>query len=116
MVHDTQFADDMKKELIVHPSDHGGESETSCVMALRPDLVRTEKQAANPFGKLAVESLENVFFIRPWHLYVPESAGGDTSEASAEKGRRILEASIDGLAALICELDSVDITDKFPYA
>ncbi|MBN1809138.1 MAG: creatininase family protein [Planctomycetes bacterium] len=115
MVHGTQFAEGLKSELVLHPSDHGGECETSCVMALRPDLVRSSRLRDNPFGTVAVDALNEVFFVRPWHLYVPESAGGRTDKASPDKGRRILEAAADGLAAFLVELASAGPSETFPY-
>lgn len=59
-----------------HDSDHGGESETSRMMYIRPELVRTEELADNSRGQLRVKALAQTRFVRPWHLYVPVSAGG----------------------------------------
>ena len=100
---------------IEHASDHGGESETSRVMDLRPDLVRTDELADNPFGRLRVKSLVGARFVRPWHLYVPASAGGETRASSAEKGRALHEAYSEGLAALLLELSQTPYNERFPY-
>ena len=40
------------KSPIAHPSDHGGESETSRMLWIRPDLVREDKLGDFPRGKL----------------------------------------------------------------
>ena len=37
-----------------HASDHGGEDETSRMLWIRPDLVRSDKLANNPFGQLRI--------------------------------------------------------------
>jgi creatinine amidohydrolase len=103
--------------LIAHPSDHGGESEVSRMLHVRPDLVHKEKFGVFPWGELAVEALKDphVIFVRPWHLYVPAAAGGDVREATEEKGRKLIEHSAEYLANLLVELTKAKFTDTFPY-
>ena len=100
---------------IEHPSDHGGESETSRMLWIRPDLVRQDQLADNPFGRLRVPALDQARFVRPWHLYVPVSAGGETRASSADKGRAVTEASAEGIAQLLVELSEAEYDDRFPY-
>ena len=100
---------------IEHPSDHAGESETSRMMWIRPDLVREDKLDNNPIGRLRVKALANTHFVRPWHLYVPVSAGGETRASSAEKGKAIVEANAEGLAGLLLELSQTPYGENFPY-
>ena len=100
---------------IEHPSDHGGESETSRMMWIRPDLVRKDKLANNPVGRLRVEALANAYFVRPWHRYVPVSAGGETRASSAEKGKAIVQAHADGLANLLLDMSQAPYDENFPY-
>ncbi|MFQ5344239.1 MAG: creatininase family protein, partial [Anaerolineae bacterium] len=99
---------------IEHPSDHGGESETSRMLWIRPDLVREDKLDRFPVATLRVPTLSHVHFVRPWHHYVPASAGGETRAASAEKGQILLEAYAEGLAELLVELSQVSYDDRFP--
>jgi len=103
--------------LVEHPSDHGGESETSRMLHLREDLVRTDKIGVQPFGQLAVEALSGggVYFVRPWHRYVPAGAGGDARKASADKGRQLIDAEAEHLAELLVQLSEAPWTDAFPY-
>ena len=100
---------------IEHPSDHAGESETSKMMWIRPDLVRTDKLDDNPFGKLRVPSLNQTNFVRPWHLYVPISAGGETRTSSSDKGESLTKSQAKGLAQLLVELSQVPYSERFPY-
>jgi len=100
---------------IEHPSDHAGEDETSRMLAIRPDLVRTDKLKAYPIGKLAVPLLKYASFVRPWHRYMPETAGGETRSSSAKKGRALLDAKAKGLARLLIELSQAPYDDHFPY-
>lgn len=103
--------------VIKHPSDHGGEAETSRVMHVRGDLVREDKICNAPFGELEIEELKEpgMIFVRPWHAYVPLSAGGDARESSAEKGRQLVEARCDRIAALLIALGQAEWHENFPY-
>jgi creatinine amidohydrolase len=103
--------------LVEHPSDHGGESETSRMLHLRQELVRKDKFGVFPVGNLTVEALsgEGLYFVRPWHRHVPASAGGDVRKASAEKGRKLIEGAAEHLAELLVQLSQAKWSDSFPY-
>jgi len=103
--------------LVDKPSPHGGESETSRMLHLRGDLVRSDKIGVMPFGKLAVEALSGGghFFVRPWHRQCPDSGVGDATGASAEKGEKIIEAEARHLAELLVQLSQAKWTDAFPF-
>ena len=102
---------------IEHPSDHAGESEVSIQMFVRPELVRPERLADNPRNKPALPSLndDKVFFVKPWHRYVPASAGGDQRRAAAAKGRALVESSSANIAQLLVELSQAPESATFPY-
>jgi len=104
-------------QAIEHPSDHGGESETSRMMYLRPDLVRADQLQQLPFGRPFVESIAagKVHYVRPWHLHVPMAAGGETRQSSAEKGKDLIESSAAGLAEFLAELSNAPWNPNFPY-
>lgn len=100
---------------IQHASDHAGESETSRMLAIRPDLVKPENFKKFPFGQLAVPLLAHTRFVRPWHEYMPETAGGETRFSSAEKGRNLLQGRAAGIARLLVELSVTPYSESFPY-
>ena len=100
---------------IVHPSDHAGENEGSRMLHLRPDLVHADKFADNKLGKVKVKALAQAEFARPWHLFMPMSAGGDSRLATAEKGKLELASEIDALAGLLVELSAAKWDERFPY-
>lgn len=100
---------------IEHPSDHAGESEASRMLHIRPDLVHPETFTDNPLGELKVKSLAGVEFVRPWHLYMPNTCGGDSRKATAEKGRIMNESEAEGLADLLVELSAAPWDERFPY-
>ena len=78
--------------------------------------MREDSLADNPIGRLAVPMLAETNFVRPWHLYVPASAGGETRTSSADKGRGVIEAGAAGLADLLVELSTTPWSERFPYA
>jgi creatinine amidohydrolase len=102
---------------IEHASDHGGESETSEIMYLQPDLVRTEELQDLPFGRPIVKSIADgkVYYVRPWNLHVPEGGGGEARTSSVEKGRDLIETSAEALADFLVELSDAPWSPNFPY-
>lgn len=102
---------------IEHRSEHAGEAETSAIMHLRPELVRTALLADNPVGMPVLEALRNgqVSFVRPWHLYVPTSAGGETRSSTAAKGQALMDTSAAGLAEFLSQLSAASWHADFPY-
>ena len=103
--------------MIQHPSDHGGEDETSRILYVRPDLVRTDKLQELPFGKpiLKAAAEGKIHYVRPWHAYVPMGGGGETRTASAEKGKAIIESGAENLASVLVELTQTPWNPDFPF-
>jgi creatinine amidohydrolase/Fe(II)-dependent formamide hydrolase-like protein len=87
------------------------------VMHLRPELVREQHITDNPRHLPSVEVINDykVDFVRPWHLYIPASAGGNATKASAEKGKIVAESAIEGMGRFFSELSLAPDTDTFPY-
>ena len=104
-------------ERIEHPSVHAGESETSRMLHLRPDLVREEKFEAFPIQDSTIEELESegMYFVPPWHGYMPESAGGETSASSAEKGEALVDGAANWVADILVALNETEMHELFPY-
>ena len=109
---------DAVADRIEHPSAHGGESETSRMLYLRPDLVRDSELAEFEIRDPVLEQLatDDVYFVPPWHAYMPESAGGETRESTAEKGQAFVEGAADFVADLVVALDETETSELFPYA
>ncbi|MEX0884829.1 MAG: creatininase family protein [Phycisphaeraceae bacterium] len=118
LVHGHALPSAEAKRAIEHFSDHAGESETSQMMHLRPDLVREEKLDAFERNQPAVEHLATASaeFVRPWHVYIPASAGGETRKSTAAKGQALIDSAADNLAALLVELTQKPWHERFPYA
>jgi len=95
---DYDFAYELRGKQFDEHDGHGGEIETSRILAIRPDLVkgRTEKN----FTELP--KFEIVANLRD---YWPNGIRGDPSKASAEKGRAINKYIISKMLSLAKELE-----------
>ena len=113
----TTFASDEAKSVWVNRSDHAGEEETSNVLYLRPELVKEDRIANHPQNQPKLSELVDfqVDFVRPWHLYIPASAGGDATLASSDKGETVLTSAIEGTGRFLSALSLEPDSENFPY-
>ncbi|MHC4397250.1 MAG: creatininase family protein [Planctomycetota bacterium] len=104
-------------ELIEYESDHGGENEVLAVMAERPELLRKDKLAEFKSQQHIVKALDNpnVRWVKPWHLYLPEGACGETRKVMPEKAEKFVKLNAEGLAELLVELSETPWSEYFPY-
>jgi creatinine amidohydrolase len=84
---------------------HAGEKETSAIMAIRPDLVRTEELKSDgegmPMGRLQPLRAAGLTPGIWWYADHPTHYKGDGSPATAAKGERYLDAVARSLAHAI---------------
>ena len=98
------------------PGDHGGELETSVMMAIAPALVRPLAEAgpgAERKPKIAALRERWVWAPRPWVEVSPDTGIGDPSHSTAEKGRRYFDAACEKLAGFYVELVEADVHDLY---
>ncbi|WP_159950149.1 creatininase family protein [Rhizobium sp. 18065] len=100
---------------------HGGDIETSVMLALRPDLVDMAKAADFP-------SRQSEFATRYKHLRAygphafgwkmsdlnPQGVAGNASAAIAAKGERLLSHAVNGLVELLQDMHAFDVGDFKP--
>jgi len=105
-----------------HPDDHAGEMETSFAMAFFPDLINRKPDGSLAADNGAVaeprfEALREgwVSITRPWHLLTSNTGVGYPHEASAEKGRQMMDLLVARLATFLVELSETPLDEKFPY-
>ena len=93
---------------------HGGEIETSMMLALKPDLV--DMSQAQNFRSTAQDRAEKFKILGDgksaklaWQMqdYNRHGAVGNAAAATADKGRQILDAAGRSLAALLAEIDQL---------
>lgn len=97
---------------------HGGESETSQMLALRPDLVHM--QHARHFVSSAVALEAEYEWLRPegqavgfgWQTQDlhPDGACGNAGAADPERGDRVLDTAADALVRLLAEVHRFPIS------
>ncbi|GLH80773.1 creatininase [Bradyrhizobium sp. SSBR45G] len=95
---------------------HGGAVETSIMQARHPELVRSDAIANFASSGAAMESSNRVLSTqRPaplaWQTQDLNLSGavGDATQASAEKGERVLEHGARGFCALLQDVDNFDV-------
>lgn len=100
---------------------HGGEMETSMVMAIDPSLVKLETSEAGeptafegnkslmPYGKVSISWMGEDWKTKEGK---PIGIGGDPKGATPDKGRIILETSARELVQGLLEIRDFDISDS----
>ena len=66
-------------------------------------------------SRLAGVNDGTAWLARPWHLLTKNSGYGDPALATAEKGRRFLDACAAKIAQFLLELSEAPLDETFPY-
>ena len=113
---------DSYHQIFTHAEDHAGEMETSLMLAYHPDLVRV-----NEDGKLLADDGATrrsrfravnegwVGLTRDWDVLTQNTGSGNPIEASADKGKELMELLIERLSEFLVDLSASDIDDLFPF-
>jgi creatinine amidohydrolase len=81
---------------------HAGETETSLMLAHRPDLVHIDRANSQSGKNLArLNSLAFAYTAIWWYAQYPNHYAGDGSYGTAEMGKLIMENEVDQLAEMI---------------
>jgi creatinine amidohydrolase len=89
---------------------HGGEFETSLLLHLAPEVVRTDQLEDMPLDEPAERGLSDMFepgplqTYRPFAAYSDSGAIGTPTKASAEKGERLFDAIVAELVDTIRQM------------
>jgi creatinine amidohydrolase len=112
-----RMAADLYPGIFEHPGEHADEVETSLGLAFFPDLMRMELADAGAARPTRFEAINRgwVSMTRPWHLATTNTGLGNPADASVDKGRRLMDAVVDRLAAFLVELAAAPVDDQFPY-
>jgi len=100
---------------------HGCELETSVLLHLRGDLVQFDKaqpdfpSQRSEFFYWDLQAASPVFFQEFFSRYSKTGTLGDPTKATAEKGRRFVEAVVDRLIALIRDLRARTIEPRVDH-
>jgi len=106
------------RHLLEHPNgDHADEFETSFVLHLHPDWVDMSVAGDGATCEIKLKTISNspaAWVCRDWKALTPSTGVGDPRQATADKGKQILELLAGGLAPMIVELSKATLGD-FPY-
>lgn len=90
---------------------HGGNSETSLMAAIRPDLTHTERAAEKSgVNQNRIGHLSRVYTGIWWYADYPNHYGGDGSKSNAEAGELLLNDRVEQLVQLIRDVKRDEIT------
>lgn len=114
---------DVQKQLFFEPGDHAGAMETAFILACRPELVArdgaTGRLAADDGAvretRLAAVNRGWVTITRPWHRLTTNTGSGNPHEATAEKGKQLIDTAALRLADFLVELAQANVDEGFPY-
>jgi creatinine amidohydrolase len=113
---------DAYEQIFAAADDHAGEVETSLMLAYYPELVARNADGglAADEGRAAVARFEAVnrgwvSISRPWHLLTTNSGCGNPHQATADKGRRLMDLLVERLAGFLAELSASPLDERFPY-
>jgi creatinine amidohydrolase len=97
---DYYFADELKEKLEIDSKDgHAGAIETSRVMAIRPDLVKSK-------GERNIPNMPRFEVVADPEKYFPSGVMGDPTQASLSKGQIMNDYVIEQVIKLVEELKS----------
>jgi creatinine amidohydrolase len=114
-VHGYQTAD-YKPFLDDKGGDHANEFETALMLHIAPNLVDMASAgdgAETPF-KLKTLRAPGVWCPRDWRALTPDTGTGKPHKATAEKGKKVLDALVAPLVDVLVELSAGNNGD-FPY-
>lgn len=98
------------------PGDHAGEMETSAMLHIAPDLVRSLSEAGDGATRaFEIEALHEdwAWAERHWSSVTSDTGVGNPQAATAEKGAAYLDAVTSQLADLIADLAAADRADLY---
>jgi len=109
---------DLAGEIFESTGDHADEMETSVALHLFPEFVAPLSQADD--GRTRTTRFEAinrgwVKITRPWHKFTVNSGAGNPAKASAQKGKRYIDAVVARIADFLVELAKAELDEDFPY-
>jgi creatinine amidohydrolase len=112
-----RMAADLYPRIFEQPGEHADEVETSLGLAFFPELVHPELADDGAVRPSRFDAINRgwVSITRPWHLVTTNTGMGDPRAATAEKGRRLMEAVVERLGQFLVELAAAPMDETFPY-
>lgn len=89
---------------------HAGENETSQMLYLHPELVKTEAISPKPGNPLKRSKIPGIVTPVDWFSDFPEHYAGDARPSTSEKGRLLVENTVKNLVEVIRNVKADDTT------
>jgi creatinine amidohydrolase len=86
-----------------HGLGHGGEAETSAMLAVRPDLVHMDSAPKEIIPKLPTDKIRIYW---KFNELTDTGASGAPKKASVAKGQQALEALVDTIVSFVNDMDN----------
>jgi creatinine amidohydrolase len=96
--------------------DHAGELETSVMLHIAPELVRPLSEAgAGRARRFKIAALREgwAWAPRQWRQVTDDTGSGNPAAATAEKGRKYVEAVSEKIASFLVDLAKADLTKMY---
>jgi creatinine amidohydrolase len=94
--------------------DHAGELETSVMLHVAPDFVRPLSEAgAGTARRFKISGLREGWAPRQWPAVTDDTGVGNPAAATAEKGRRYVEAVTKKIAGFLVDLARADLNSLY---
>jgi len=107
---------DVEQEVLTsEETGHACEMETSSMLYLAPEGVDMGAAEVTHTRRTIFSKRGYLTFVNPWHIYTRNTGIGDPTVATEEKGRRMIEASVDRMAGVLVEMSHAPYSDRFPF-
>jgi creatinine amidohydrolase len=108
---------DLSRTIFDQPGEHADEVETSFGLAFFPQWMRTELADNGAARPSRFEAIDRgwISITRPWHLVSANTGLGNPKAATAEKGRRFMDALAERLTDFLVQLAASPMDATFPY-
>lgn len=107
--------EDLEKKILETSFDyHAGESETSRLLYLYPELVKMDAVSAKPGNPLKRSKVSGIVTPVDWFSDFPRHYAGDARPATSKKGRVLVENAVKNLVEVIRKVKADDITLTLP--
>ena len=108
---------DLARGIFEKPGEHADEMESSVGLAYFPQWMQMHKADEGAARPTRLEAINKgwVGITRPWHLATTNTGLGDPRAATAEKGKRYMEALAARLGAFLADLAQAEMDEHFPY-
>ena len=112
-----RMACDVYPEIFAEPGEHADEVETSLGLAYFPELVDLPRADDGAIRPTRFEAVNRgwISITRPFHLVSKNTGLGNPAQATADKGRQLMDVLVERLGSFLVELASAEMEEEFPF-